>query len=87
MAAKSDTKNPDILTAEQQAARDAGLEAAPPEPPAEVAKGEFTDTVIHAGVEYPRGTKATAVKPKLTDEEKDRLEDLGLIAGVGNADE
>lgn len=87
MAKSSKAENPDILTEEQQAARDAGVDAAPPEPPAEVSKGEFTDTVIRGGEEYPRGTKASSVKPKLTDDEKERLEDLGLIAGSGEADE
>jgi hypothetical protein len=86
MARKTDTDNPDTLTPEQQGARDAGLSEAPAEPPAEVSKGEFTDTVLHEGIEYPRGTKASAVKPKLTDEEKSRLKDLGLITGSGDAD-
>jgi hypothetical protein len=85
--AKSDNKNPDALTEDQQAARDAGLSEAPPEPPAEVSKGELTDTVSHAGNEYPRGTKAADLKPKLSSDQKDRLEDLGLIAGTGDADE
>lgn len=87
MATKKTDDNPDILTPEQQAARDAGLSEGPPEPPAEVAKGELTDSILHGGKEWPRGTKASALKPKLKAEEVERLEELGKIAGTGNADE
>jgi hypothetical protein len=87
MPSKSDKQNPDQLTEEQQLKRDIGEDSAPPEPPEDVSKGEFTDAVLHSGKEYPRGTKASSVKPKLTEDNKDRLDELGLIAGSSNADE
>ena len=78
MATKK-TDNADELTPQQAADRLAG-DPVPEQPPVEVEKGELTDTVIHGGAEWPRGTKTSAIKPKLKADELDRLEELGLVA-------
>lgn len=70
--------NPDKLTAEQQAAKDAGQGAPPEEPAAEPKKGELTDTVLHRGREFPAGTKVADL-PDLSKESRERLERLELI--------
>lgn len=79
MASKKTTDNPDELTPEQAAARAAG-DPVEVDEPVEVTSGDFTDTVLHGGVEYPRGTDSSKVKPKLTADQRERLTDLGLIA-------
>lgn len=83
MAAKKRTSrkrgNPDELTEEQQAAKDAGIGEPEPEPEAEPKKGQLTDSVLHKGREYPAGTKVSDL-PDLSDESRDRLERLDLIA-------
>ena len=86
MSKKADSPDELTISPEDQAARDAG-DPVVDTTPVEVEKGELTDSVIHGGQEWPRGTKVTAIKPKLDADTKARLEDLGLVAGAGNATE
>lgn len=86
MSKKADSPDELTISPEDQAARDAG-DPVVDTTPVEVEKGELTDAVLHGGVEWPRGTKLTALKPKVDADTKERLVDLGLVAGYGDASE
>lgn len=68
-------KNPDVLTDEQQAARDQGVEEETQQESAPK-KSELQRNVIHEGTIYRRGTKVSDLPDGV---DKERLERVGAI--------